>query len=77
MTPHDRVLTRTYVTPSRQRVQISISLPAPARDAPDTEWVCRFQTAGLDEDFDKEVCGVDGIQALELTIQLLGVIEGL
>lgn len=77
MTLHRTTAPSPAPTWRRQRVQIPISLPAPVRDAPETEWICRFETAGLGEDFGKEVCGVDGIQALELTIQLLGVIEEL
>ncbi|MFB9776646.1 hypothetical protein [Brevibacterium otitidis] len=68
-------LTRVYEPIDGKRVHICVSWPRRARPEPDSEWLSIIRSHGLSEDIDKEIYGVDEVQAMELAIFLLVSLE--
>ncbi|MFB9776042.1 hypothetical protein [Brevibacterium otitidis] len=68
-------LTREYEPVNGKRVHICVSWPRKARPEPDSEWLSIVRSRGLSTDIDKEIYGVDEVQAMELAIYLLVSLE--
>ena len=65
------MLQRNYVTDDGTHIVVTITDPEPA----EVDWQVRLQSKGLADDFDRPIYGIDGMQAVELALNLLKTIE--
>ncbi|MDO4260070.1 MAG: hypothetical protein Q4C87_11190 [Actinomycetaceae bacterium] len=70
------MIERHYETDDGRPVLVTLSIPQVARpNDPHSEWQVMIRSSGLESNFVQPVYGVDGVQAMELAIQLLVTIE--
>lgn len=68
------IATRELALRDGTPVVVNIGKPRPFPDDPDPSYFCPYQITGLQARCDGHVGGVDAVQALELTLKLMGVL---
>ena len=54
-------------------VAVEIFAPTPADEKGSSTWKCEYRITGLSKTIDRQAYGVDGVQALILALEIIGV----